>query len=94
MVWDLARRAARLGDEEVLAGLLAVRPAEEDLVFTHGDPSLPNVILEASELTGFVTGFVDVGRAGVGDRYRDLALAARSLAYNWGEAWVPLFFEA
>lgn len=73
---------------ELWAELLATVPAHEDLVFTHGDACLPNVLVEGDR----VSGFVDLGRAGVGDRYRDLALTQRSLIRNYGEMWVPLFF--
>lgn len=54
----------------------------------HGDFSLPNVLVADG------VGFVDLARSGVGDRHIDLAVAARSIAYNWGEQWVPRFFEA
>ena len=72
--------------------LLKKRPVNEDLVFTHGDYCLPNIILDPTSLE--VSGFIDLGRCGVADRYQDLALAARSLAYNWGEKFVPALFEA
>lgn len=62
----------------------------EDLVFTHGDFCLPNVLLD--QFSYEVTGFIDWGRAGVADRYQDLALATCSLEYNWGAEWVELFF--
>ena len=62
----------------------------EDLVVTHGDYCLPNVILR----DGAVAGFIDVGRAGVADRHQDFACAARSIAYNYGEQFVAPFFEA
>lgn len=73
---------------DLFAELLATAPVQEGLVFTHGDACLPNILVEGNR----VSGFVDLGRAGVGDRYRDLALAQRSLIRNCGEAWVPLFF--
>lgn len=73
---------------DLLAELLATVPPQEDLVFTHGDYCLPNILLDGDR----VSGFVDLGRAGLGDRYRDLALAQRSLIRNCGPAWVPLFF--
>ncbi len=72
--------------------LLATRPAEEDLVFTHGDYCTPNVLIDPDSLT--LNGFVDWGRAGVADRYQDLALAARSIEYNFGAEWIALFFDA
>lgn len=81
----LGRSAASLYED-----LLHHRPSTEDLVFTHGDYSLPNIIVA----DGKVSGFVDLGAAGVGDRCRDLALAARSLHYNWGERWVSRLFKA
>jgi aminoglycoside phosphotransferase len=78
--------------EELYGELLAQRPAEEALVFTHGDYCLPNVLIDPQTRT--VTGFVDWGGAGLSDPYHDLALAARSIAFNLGDQWVPPFFEA
>jgi aminoglycoside 3'-phosphotransferase-2 len=39
-----------------------------------------------------VTGFVDCGRAGIADRYQDLALASRSIESNLGSRWSEAFF--
>jgi aminoglycoside phosphotransferase len=71
--------------------LLACRPTGERPVFAHGDYCLPNVLIDPERLT--ITGFVDWGGAGLSDPYHDLALAARSIAYNLGAQWVPPFFE-
>ena len=79
------RSAAELFEE-----LQAERPAGEDVVFTHGDYCLPNVMVEGDE----VSGFVDWGRAGVADRYKDIALVVRSLKRNAGEDLALAFFTA
>lgn len=54
------------------------RPALEP-VFSHGDYCLPNIFLE----NGQIKGFIDLGKAGVGDKWRDIALCYRSLKHNF-----------
>lgn len=52
---------------------------ENEPVFSHGDFCLPNVLLT----DGKVNGFIDLGDAGVGDKWRDIALCYRSLKHNF-----------
>ena len=71
--------------------MLASRPVDrDDLVVLHGDYCVPNVIVDQ----GTVSGYVDLGRCGVGDRHRDLAIGARSIARNFGGDAVGLFMDA
>lgn len=52
---------------------------EEELVFSHGDFCLPNVLADGDK----VTGFIDLGRMGIADRWRDIAICDRSLRHNF-----------
>jgi aminoglycoside phosphotransferase len=63
---------------DVYDDLVARRPDSEDLVFTHGDPCMPNVIVKDGEIAGFI----DMDGAGVADRYVDIAIFFRSFHRN------------
>lgn len=63
---------------EILRELSAARPAQYDLVFTHGDPCMPNIIVDADRIAGFI----DLDGAGVADRYTDIAIFFRSFVRN------------
>ena len=72
--------------------VLALRrnlPAAEDLVITHGDYCVPNIVLDGDRLSGFV----DVGALGVADRWRDLAVATWSIERNIGYGWEDLLLS-
>lgn len=87
-------RAGR-GATDLLTELLTSVPEGEDLVFSHGDFSLPNVVLDrAPDGRLHIAGLVDCGRAGVADRHQDLALAVRSITHDLGRGWVAPFFRA
>lgn len=64
----------------------------DDLTLIHGDMYPINILIERD--SGAVSGFIDVGRAGVGDRYADLALIVNTIRWHLDERYVPLFFEA
>ena len=49
-------------------------------VLTHGDFCLPNIFLH----NWSVSGFLDLGRSGVGDKWTDIAICWRTLRDNFG----------
>lgn len=75
---------------QVFDWLTENRPAEIDRVVTHGDACLPNILAHENRFSGIV----DCARLGVADRWQDLALACRSLAFNGGEKLVDDFLAA
>lgn len=64
------------------------KPAYEP-VFSHGDFCLPNIFLN----NGRITGFIDLGAAGVGDKWRDIALCYRSLKHNFDGTYGGKLYE-
>ena len=69
--------------------LVLKKPKNEDLVFTHGDYCLPNIIIGGDGISGFI----DLHRAGIADRYKDLAVAIRSVNRNLGPGLETIFFN-
>ena len=63
--------------EDLLNWLEHNRPSYEP-VLSHGDFCLPNIFLDG----GKISGFIDFGATGVGDKWRDIALCWRSLRWN------------
>ena len=76
------------GPEQLLEWLENHRPAFEQ-VLSHGDFCLPNIFLE----DGQVKGFIDLGRAGVGDKWNDIALCYRSLKHNFDGTYGGKVYE-
>lgn len=64
--------------EEILAYLRQNKP-NNDLVFTHGDLCLPNIICDGEKFVGFI----DLGLMGIANRYHDIAILYRSIKYNF-----------
>ena len=62
---------------------------KEELCFSHGDISLPNIFTLNNEFTGFI----DVGDCGIADKWFDIAIAVRTIKRNYGEKAVDEFFK-
>lgn len=73
------------------------RPKEET-AFVHGDYCLPNIFINNNNE---ISGYLDLGFCGVGDKWMDIALGVRSMRFNLelirkGDLFLPLyniFFE-
>lgn len=63
--------------QELLSWLKDNQP-EEEISYTHGDLCMPNILIK----DGNISGYIDLGRGGLGDPYRDIALCYRSYLYN------------
>lgn len=86
---DAFTAAAGAPPAEVLADLRDRRSILRDLVFTHGDYCLPNVLVQDGDLSGIL----DWGIAGVADRHRDFMSIELTLRRNCGEVWIPRFYD-
>jgi len=64
--------------KELLEWLKKYKPSNEDVVFSHGDYCMSNVIIKDI----YVNGFIDLGKCGVADRYQDIALCYRDLMHH------------
>ena len=87
---DLHPEHAHLSPAAALDELERLRPDREDLVVCHGDYCLPNVLISG----GAASGFVDLGRLGVADRWLDIAVGSWSVTWNLGPGWEDLFFAS
>ena len=59
--------------------LINNKVSEDNLCFSHGDLSLPNMFYKEDEITGFL----DLGDAGIADMWYDIAILVKSLRRNY-----------
>jgi aminoglycoside 3'-phosphotransferase-1 len=88
-VGDFQPEHAGWSAEQVWTAMMALLPFTADDVVTHGDASLDNILVAG----GQVTGCIDVGRAGIADRYQDLAILWNRLG-DFGPALQRQFLAA
>lgn len=87
---DIKSSDSNITPEKILKTLKDKTPTNEDLVLTHGDYCLPNIILGEDNR---VSGFIDWGRGGVCDRHQDIGIGCRSIKRNLGEEMISIFLE-
>ncbi len=75
--YDASRADGFATPAALLDWLAAHRPAEQ-VVLSHGDFCLPNLLADADGMLGFI----DLENCGIADPYQDIALALRSLRQN------------
>lgn len=68
----------------------AIAPEPERLVVCHGDPCVPNTLIDED---GVFAGHVDLAQLGIADRWADLAIATYSISWkvNFGRSYDDLF---
>ena len=77
--------------DEAYGYFSALAPELGSRVLLHGDYCLPNIMLNGWRLSGFI----DLGCGGVGDRHIDLFWGAWTLRYNLGtDRYRERFFDA
>ena len=69
--------------EDLLLWLENNKP-EYEPVFSHGDFCLPNIILEGDDK---ISGFIDIGDAGISDKWYDITLCYISLKNNFNGSY-------
>lgn len=78
--------------EEAIAVVREFAPALKNDTLIHGDYCLPNILLQDWRLSGFI----DLGAGGVGDRHIDLFWGVWSLFFNlktnaWGDRFLDVY---
>lgn len=84
---DLQEGNRQYSTTQLFEKLLVLKPSHIDPVFIHGDYTPENILFNGEHLSGLI----DMGRGGVGDRYHDLALAFRYLKDERSEDDLALF---
>lgn len=87
---DIDPQFKHLSLQDLFDEMMKILPERMDEVFTHGDYCFDNLLFNGDVHSGFI----DMGRGGRGDRYQDLAIAARSVQEAFGEKMLRVFFSS
>lgn len=79
----------RFGSIENIYKYLIENRFDEELVFSHGDMSLPNIFGTKDSFIGFI----DIGESGIADKWFDIAICVKSIKRNYGEEYISIFFK-
>jgi aminoglycoside phosphotransferase len=79
----------KYGSIEGIYEHLILNKPEEELIFSHGDTSLPNIFAKDDRLIGFI----DVAECGIADFWFDVAITAKSIKRNYGGEAVQSFYK-
>lgn len=71
-------KEGRFSSPTSLLNWLVDNKPKKELVLSHGDFCLPNIFINNDKISGFI----DLGRIGIGDKWNDIALCYRSLKWN------------
>lgn len=86
---DFEANAKEFGTPENLLEWLETHKPEYDPVLSHGDYCMPNVLLN----DGTVSGYIDLGAAGIADRYSDIVDCHWSLTANFNGTFGGKVYE-
>ena len=74
--------------KELLDWLISNRPKDDELVLSHGDCVPQNILMVGDKPCGII----DLGRCGIADKWKDIALCCRSIEWHTGrKAYVDAF---
>lgn len=81
----------RIRDDRIPAAELGPVPPVDRLVVAHGDPCAPNTLIDTR---GEFLAHLDLGRAGLADRWADLAVITLSFEWNYAGYDEGVFWRA
>jgi kanamycin kinase len=90
--WSVQDRLAQVCDRGVcVPSDFPPAPPIDQPVVCHGDPCVPNTLLDD---TGQWAGHVDMAALGVADRWADIAVGSWSTEWNYGPGWEDEYLSA